>query len=160
MRYSGRIIANCPVLSQTHSIRIRKSIGSQEQSWNRSCRSLSQWYGMRSLHSTVIQTVRHNSHSTLQWLFRCYRHLEVFSLPMVYCQHWSLPLDRLWHCAHEIGIKWHGWDGSLIEWERIIQLHILLRSITKHIDHTDLVHLWNRGRHLILHVLNGQLELE
>ena len=35
---------------------------------------------------------------------------------------------------HEIGIEWHERDGTLIEWERIIQLHILLRSITEYFD--------------------------
>ena len=44
--------------------------------------------------------------------------------------------------------------------ERIIQLHFLLRSITQHFDHTELVHLWNRGRHLIIHVFYDQLEFE
>ena len=44
--------------------------------------------------------------------------------------------------------------------ERIVQLHFLLRSITQHFDHTELVHLWNRGRHLIIHVFYSQLEFE
>ena len=44
--------------------------------------------------------------------------------------------------------------------ERIVQLHFLLRSITQHFDHTELVHLWNRGRHLIIHVFNSQLEFK
>ena len=56
MRYSGRIIADCPVLSLAHSIRIRESIGSQEQSWNRSSRRLPLWYRMRFRHYTPIRT--------------------------------------------------------------------------------------------------------
>ena len=44
--------------------------------------------------------------------------------------------------------------------ERIIQLHFLLRSIADHFNHNELVHLWNRGRHLIIHVFYRQLEFE
>ena len=103
---------------------------------------------------------RHHLNATLQWLFRCYRHLGVVALPVVRCLHWSASLDRCVSCAHEIGIEWHRRDGTLIEWERIVQLHFLLCGISEHFDHGELVRRGNRGRHFIIHVINRQLEFE
>ena len=117
--------------------------------------------GRRSLHNIhQFEQWRHHLNATSQWLFRCYRHLGVFSLPAVCCLHWSLPLGRLGSVQLEIGIVWHGWDGTLIKWKRVVQIYFLLCGITEYFYHTEPVHRWNRERHLIIHVFYCQLEFE
>ena len=135
----------------------------------RDCPTECPWYdpilcrkGMECVLSTIHQFKqwRNHSHSILRWLFRCHRHLRVLTLPAAYSSINHYHLVGWEVVQHEIGIERHWRDGTLIDWEWIVQLHFLLPSITKHFYHNELVHGLNWGRHLIIHVFYRQLEFE
>ena len=104
---------------------------------------------------------RHHSHSTLQWLFRCRRHLGVLTPHAILSLHRSLSLDRLVRYAtrNRYRVALTRWNTDQMR-ERIVHFYFFLRSITEHFDHRELIHRCNWGRNLIIHIFYRQLELE
>ena len=115
------------------------------------------WYGpflcrigMTYVLSTLYQFKqwRYHSHLALRWLFRCHRHLGILTPPLVCCQYWSLSLGQMERCTTRNRYRATRKKCSIDRMrEGIVQLHLLLRSITEHFDNRELIHLWNRGRH-------------